>query len=115
LEIPYNFFSNQLEDRLEIENNDKEGISIDLQLRDEMTSKLEAINLRTLSPEEMRGLNRSEDGIRIQKESVELEIWYQHLYDYLSGRLKASDDNQSTGLIYQNFLQFIRIVNFILT
>jgi len=46
--------------------------------------------------------------MRIQKNNAELEIWYQHLYDFLSGKIK--DSSKFTGLIYKNFDHFLRIV-----
>jgi len=90
-------------------NEDEQAYAliVDLKAQDHMTSILENINLKLISKEESRNINKSNEGLRVQKNNTELEIWYQHLYDYLSGKIK--DSSKSNGLIYKNFDQFLRI------
>lgn len=77
-----------------------------------MTAKLTAIVLRGLQKEEAKVFNRGADAIRLQRDLLEMEMWYQHLFDYISGRLKVVDENEkSPGIIYKNFAQLIRIVS----
>jgi len=53
----------------------------------------------------------NEHSITLQSSLTQAEIWYQHIYDYFSGKTSPYDEQfKSPGMIYQNYLQFLRIV-----
>jgi len=103
-----NQISPQIEVEITLQEEQECALVVDLKAQDHMTAFLEGINLKAISKEEARNINRGNEGMKIQKNNNELETWYQHLYDFLSGKIK--DPSKSNGLIYRNFEQFLRIV-----
>jgi len=86
----------------------------DIKLRDHMTPILEAVVNIPLTSSEIKNLNHCEHALILNNSNTQTEIWYQHVYDYFSGKTPPYDNNgTSQGMIYQNYMQFIRIVPFL--
>jgi len=82
----------------------------DIDFRDHMTPVLESIINIPLTSSELKNWNHNEHALILNSSLTQTEIWYQHVFDYFSGKTPPHDNNGSSqGMIYQNFIQFIRV------